>query len=118
MGKLRPLQEKTENRELSLRFSLELGRILPAEHDLRSAHTLVELVSKSSESSGSTEMAREAQMALAEIQESSGDTSGALKQLNLLEARERSAGLLLLARKTRAVQVNVADSRNVSLPNR
>ncbi len=118
MGKLRPLEEKTENRELSLRFSLELGRILLAEQDLRSAHTLVELVSKSSDASGSTEIAREAQMALAEIQGSSGDTSGALKQLNPLEARERSAGLLLLARRTSAAQMKVANSRNVSLPNR
>ncbi len=118
MEKLRPLEEKTENRELSLRFSLELGRILLAEHDLRSAHTLVEMVSKSSLASGSTEVAQEAQMALAEIQGSSGDTSGALEQLNPLEARERRAGLLLLARKTRAVQMKVASSRNVSLPNR
>ena len=112
LGKLRPLGEKTENRELSLRFKLEQGRILLAEHDLRSAHTLVEMVSKAAESSGTAEIAWEAQTVLAEEQRASGNAAEASKQLNVLEARERSAGFILLASKTRTVQVIADSSRN------
>ncbi len=112
LGKLRALGEKTENRELSLRFTLEQGRILLAEHDLRSAHTLVEMVSKGAESSGTAEIAWEARTVLAEVQRASGNAAEASQQLNILEARERSAGFILLAGKTRAVQVNADNARN------
>jgi hypothetical protein len=110
MAELRPLEEKTENRELSLRFSLEQGGILLAENDLRSSRTLVEMVSKAAESSGYAEIMQEAQMILADMQAKSDDKAGASRQLSLLEARERSAGLLLLARKTNTVHMRVANA--------
>jgi len=112
LGKLRPLGEKTENRELSLRFTLEQGRILLAEHDFQAAHTLVEMVSKAAESSGTAEIALEARTVLAEVQRASGNAAEASKQLNILEVRERSAGFLLLASKTRAVQAITENARH------
>jgi DNA-binding winged helix-turn-helix (wHTH) protein/tetratricopeptide (TPR) repeat protein len=112
MAKLRPLKDKTENLELNLRFSLELGQILMAEHDLLSARTLVDIVSKSAEYSGFVEIVWEARMTLAEIQRASGDAAGASKQMKLLAARERSTGLLLLARKTSAAQMKSASDKN------
>ena len=114
MAELRPLEEKTENRELSLRFSLEQGGILLAEHDLRSSRTLVEMVSKAAGSSGYAEIMQEAQMILADMQAKSGDKGGASRQLSLLESRERNAGLLLLARKTNTVHMKVANAGNPS----
>jgi tetratricopeptide (TPR) repeat protein len=114
MSKLRPLEEKTEDRELSLRFSLQLGQILLAEHDLRSSRTLVEMVSKMAESSGSADVSWEAQMVLSEVQKASGDAAGALRQMRLLEARERSAGLLLLASKTGTVSPAMGMARDRS----
>jgi DNA-binding winged helix-turn-helix (wHTH) protein/tetratricopeptide (TPR) repeat protein len=110
MAKLRPLNEKTENRDLSLRFSLELGRILFAENGLRSARTLVEMVSKAAGSAGSVELTFEAQMVLSELQYASGDAAGASRQMRLLGARERNAGLLLLASKTE----NLSTARNTA----
>jgi eukaryotic-like serine/threonine-protein kinase len=112
LGKLRPLEEATGNRELSLRFSLELGRILLAEHDLRSARTLAEMVTKTAESSGAKEISWEAQLVLSEVQMASGDTVGASRQMKLQEVRARNAGLLLLASKTRAVQVSAEDAKH------
>jgi tetratricopeptide (TPR) repeat protein len=109
LAQLRPLEEKTENRELSLRFSLEQGRILLAKHDPRSARALENMVSKSAALSGYVEIMQEAQMILADIQAESGDRTGASKQLSLLEVRERNAGLLLLARKTNDVRVKAVN---------
>ena len=112
MAELRPLEAKTENRSLSLRFSLEQGKLLLAGDDLRSSRTLLEMVSNAAESAGYAEIAQEAQMIIADIQAKSGDKAGASRKLGLLEARERSAGLLLLARKTNSVHIKVANAGN------
>jgi hypothetical protein len=69
-------------------------------------------VSKSAEYSGFVEIVWEARMTLAEIQRASGDAAGASKQMKLLAARERSTGLLLLARKTSAAQMKSASDKN------
>ena len=103
---------KTENRSLSLRFSLEQGTILMAEHDLRSSRTLLETVLKASSSLGYAEIIQEAQLILADMQSESGDKAGASRQLSLLEARERNAGLLLLARKTNALHMKIDKAGN------
>jgi tetratricopeptide (TPR) repeat protein len=108
MTDLRPLESKTENREFSLRFSLQLGLILKAEHDISSAHTLIKIVSKTAETSGSNAVAWEARLALAELQFDSGDIAGASSQLKSIETSEQNAGLFLLARKTVAVQRRVS----------
>ena len=42
---------------------------------------------------------RQAKMVLTTLQGEAGDVAGATRQLRLVEARERRAGLLLLARK-------------------
>jgi DNA-binding winged helix-turn-helix (wHTH) protein/tetratricopeptide (TPR) repeat protein len=105
---LLPLEEKTENRFLGLRFSLAQGRILLAKHDLRSSRALLEPVSKAADSSGFVEISRETQMILADIRSESGDKAAAAKQLSLLAARDRAVGLLLLARETNAAEMNLA----------
>jgi hypothetical protein len=114
MAELRPIEDKTENRSLSLRFSLEQRRILLAGHDLRSSSTLVETVLKASSSLGYEEIMLEAQTILADVQSESGDKVGASRQQSLLEARERNAGLLLLAKKINAVHMKVANAGNPS----
>jgi hypothetical protein len=110
MAELRPIEAKTENRSLGLRFSLEQGRILLAGHDLRSSRTLVETVLKASSSLGYAEIMQEAQAILADVQSESGDKVGASRQLSLLEMRERNAGFLLLAKKTNAIQMKIANA--------
>ena len=112
VAELRPLEAKTENRSISLRFSLEQAKLLLAGDDLRSSRTLLEMVSKAAESAGYAEIALEAQMIIADIQAKSGDKAGASRKLGLLEARERSADLLLLARKTNTVHIKVANAGN------
>jgi tetratricopeptide (TPR) repeat protein len=106
LAKLRPLNEKTEHRDLSLRFSLELGEIFFAEHDLRSARTLLEVTEKTASSSGSAGISWEAQTELAEVQRASGETVSAVRQLRSLESRERIAGLMLLAKRTQMAETN------------
>jgi hypothetical protein len=76
------------------------------------------MVSKAAEYSGSVEIAWEARMTLAEIQRASGDAAGASKQMELLAARERSTGLLLLAKKTSAAQMKSESDRIQSQANR
>jgi eukaryotic-like serine/threonine-protein kinase len=110
VAELRSLEGKTENRSLSLRFSLQQAEILLAEHDMHSSHTLVEMASKTAGSSGYAEIMQEAQRISAAIQSESGDQAGATKKLSLLEMRERNAGLLLLAKKTNAVQMKIANA--------
>jgi DNA-binding winged helix-turn-helix (wHTH) protein/tetratricopeptide (TPR) repeat protein len=99
---LRPVEEKTQNRELQLRFSLEFARVLPAEPDLNASRTLLDSVAKEAEAGGFASLAWEAKTVLAKLQGEGGDVGGATKQLQLIEVRERSAGFLLLARKTHA----------------
>jgi len=96
---LRPLEEKTLNRELQFRFSLEFARVLLEERELGSSRTLLDQVSKDADAGGFTSLTWEAQTVLAKVQGESGDVPGATRQLKLVEARERSAGFLLLARK-------------------
>jgi DNA-binding winged helix-turn-helix (wHTH) protein/tetratricopeptide (TPR) repeat protein len=108
LADLRPIEEKSENRSLGLRFSLAQGRILLAEHDLRSSRALLETVSKAADSSGFLGIMQETQMLLADIRSESGDKGGAAKQLSLLEARDRAVGLLLLARETNVAEMNLA----------
>jgi DNA-binding winged helix-turn-helix (wHTH) protein/tetratricopeptide (TPR) repeat protein len=112
LAALRPLEGKTENRSLNFRFSLEQADILLAEHDRHSSRTQVEMASKASSSLGYAEIMQQAQTILAEMQSESGDKAGASRQFSLLEARERSEGLLLLARKTNALHMKDANSEN------
>jgi len=102
MVTLRPLEEKSENRELQLRFSIEFARVLLAEHDLLASRILLDKVSKQAEASGFVGLQFEAQMVRARAQGEAGDLAGATKQLNALGARARTAGLLLMARKAGA----------------
>jgi len=102
MVTLRPLEEKTENREMQLRFSIEFPRVLLAEHDLPASRILLDQVSKQAEASGFSGLQWEAQMVQARAQGEAGDLAGATKQLNALKAMARTAGLLLLARKAGA----------------
>lgn len=102
MVTLRPLEEKTENRELQLRFSIEFARVLLAEHDLAASRILLDKVWKQAEASGFAGLQWEAQMVRARAQGEAGDLAGATKELNALGARARTAGLLLLARKAGA----------------
>jgi eukaryotic-like serine/threonine-protein kinase len=99
---LRALEEKTLNRELQLRFSLEFARVLFAEHDPDSSRTLLDQVLKDADACGFASLAWEAQTVLAKVQGDGGDVVLATKQLKLLKTRERSAGFLLLARKADA----------------
>jgi tetratricopeptide (TPR) repeat protein len=99
---LRPLSEKTPNRELQLRFSLEFARFLLAERDLGSSRDLLDTVAKEAEAGGFAGLAWEAKMVLAKVQGEAGDMASATQQLKLVEARARSAGFLLLARKADA----------------
>jgi tetratricopeptide (TPR) repeat protein len=99
---LRPLEEKTLNRELQFRFSLEFAKLLLAERDFGSSRTLLDQVSKDAAGGGFSSLVWEAQMADAKVQGEGGDAAGATRQLKLVEARERNAGFLLLARKADA----------------
>ena len=107
---LRPLEEKTENRELQLRFSLELARTLAAEHDLRSSRTLLDTVSREADALGFTGLAWKAQTALASMQGGTEDKGRAIRELKQLEARERNVGLQLQARKADAASRLLAGS--------
>ena len=107
---LHPLEAKSENSSLSLRFSLEQGKLILAGGDLRSSRTLIEMTSKTAASSGFAGIVQEAQIVLAEIQAKSGDGAGASRQLSLLEAREKNAGLLLLAKKANIVRLRIASA--------
>ncbi|HEX4032070.1 MAG TPA: tetratricopeptide repeat protein [Terracidiphilus sp.] len=106
---LRPLEEKTQDRELQLRYSLELAQTLAAEHDLGSSQTLLDTVSREATASGFAGLAWEAQTALASVQGSAGDRIGAIKQLKILQARAQNAGLQLRARKADAAATLLAD---------
>ena len=86
--------------------------------DLRSSRILVEMISREADSSGFAEIGQEAQTVLAKIRAQSGDRTAASKQLHLLEARERNAGLLLRAKKTNAVHAMVTNAENPSCVNR
>jgi DNA-binding winged helix-turn-helix (wHTH) protein/tetratricopeptide (TPR) repeat protein len=99
---IRPFEEKTQNRELQLRFSLESARVLLAGHDLRSARTQLDTVAREADASGFVGLAWEAQTLLAEVQEEAGDMPGATHKLNLVAAQARSAGFLLRTRKAGA----------------
>ena len=99
---LRPLEGKTLNRELRLRFSLEFGRVLLAERDLDTSRTVLDRTSNEAETTGISGLAWEAQIALAQVQGEAGDVIGAIQQLKSVEARARSAGFLLVARKADA----------------
>jgi len=105
---LRPLGEKTKNRELQLRFSLESARILLAERDLRSSRTQLDTVSREAEASGFVGLAWEAQIVLAEVQGETGERAGAIHNLKLVTDRARSSGLLLRARKADTTARTVA----------
>jgi tetratricopeptide (TPR) repeat protein len=107
---LRPLEEKTENRELQLRFSLELARTLAAEHELRSSRTLLDTVSREADALGFTGLAWRAQTALASMQGETEDKGRAIRELKQLEARERNVGLQLQARKADAASRLLAGS--------
>jgi len=96
---IRPLEEKTQSRELQLRFSLEFARVLLAEHDLRSARTQSDSLSREAEASGFVGVAWEAQTILANVQAEAGDTSDATHKLKLVATQAQSAGFLLRARK-------------------
>jgi DNA-binding winged helix-turn-helix (wHTH) protein/tetratricopeptide (TPR) repeat protein len=99
---LRPVEEKTQNRELQLRFSLEFARALIAERDLNSSRTLLDKVANEAEAGGFAALTWEAQMAQAKVRGEAGDVTGATHQLKSVEAHERNAGFLLLARKADA----------------
>ncbi len=101
---LRPLEEKTQHRELQLRSSLELAQTLAAESDLRASRTLLDTVSREADALGFAGLTWEAQTALASVAGRADDLSGAIKQLNKLEASERNAGFELQARKAHAAQ--------------
>jgi tetratricopeptide (TPR) repeat protein len=107
---LRPLGEKTKNRELQLRFSLDSARVLLAEHDLRSSRTQLETVSREAEASGFVGLAWEAQIVLAQVQGETGQRSGAMHILKLVTDRARTSGSLLRARKADTIAKAVANS--------
>jgi tetratricopeptide (TPR) repeat protein len=100
---LRPLAEKTLNRELQLRFSLEFARVLLAEHMLGSSRTVLGQVSTGAVSEGFASLAWEAQMDLARAQDEGGDAAGAVMVLKFLNEKERRSGFLLLARKADSI---------------
>jgi DNA-binding winged helix-turn-helix (wHTH) protein/tetratricopeptide (TPR) repeat protein len=100
---LRPLAEKTLNRELQLRFSLEFARVLLAEHMLGSSRTVLGQVSTGAVSEGFASLAWEAQMDLARAQGEGGDAAGAVMVLKFLNEKERRSGFLLLARKADSI---------------
>ncbi len=100
MTRLRPLDEKTQNRELNLRFSLRLAQILFAEGDYRSAKKLAEVVRESAKSAEFNVLSWEAQAVSLDAQKASGDAAGTAQPRKHLQAQERAAGLLLLAGKT------------------
>jgi hypothetical protein len=101
---LRPLEEKTQNRELQLRFSLRLAQSLAAKSELGASRALLDTVSREADASGFAALKWEAQTASASVAGRAGDLSGAIRQLNRLETSERNAGLQLQARKTHDVQ--------------
>jgi len=107
---LRPVEEKTQNRELQLRFSLEFARVLFAEPDLNASRAMLDTVAKEAEEGGFSALAWEAQMALAKVRRELGDKSGATHQLKSVEEQGRSAGFLLLARKADATRRSWASS--------
>ena len=107
---LRPLEDKTENRELQLRFSLELARTLVADHDLRSSRTLLDTVSREAEALGFTGLAWKAQTAHASVQGGTENKVRAIRELKQLEAREWNTGLQLQARKADAASRLLAGS--------
>lgn len=107
---LRPLEEKTQDRKLQLRFALEQAQALAAEHDLHASLTLLDTVSRQADASGFAGLAWEAQTALASVDGRAGNRAGALRRLKILEANERSAGLQLQARKTGAAAKLLAGS--------
>jgi tetratricopeptide (TPR) repeat protein len=96
---LRPLEEKTLNLALQLRFSLEFARVLLAERDLNRSRALLGQLAKDADADGFAGLTWEAQTSLAEVEGAGGDVAGATQQLKVLEGRERSPGFLLLARK-------------------
>lgn len=96
---MRPLAEKTQNRELQLRFSVEFARVMLAENDLPSARNQLDTVVRAAEASGFIDLAWNAQIIAAEVQGKTGDSASAMHELKLLASRARSAGLLLRARK-------------------
>ena len=59
---MRPLEEKTQNRELQLRFSIEFARVLLAENDLPSARNQLDTVVRAAEASGFIDLAWNAQI--------------------------------------------------------
>jgi hypothetical protein len=70
-----------------------------ATHDLTSSQALLRSVAKDAAASEFSGLAWEAQALLAETEVESGNPSGASKELKNVAARERSSGLVLLARK-------------------
>ena len=102
---LRPVQGKTQNRELQLRFSLEFARVLPAEPDLNASRTLLGSVAKEAEAGGFASLDWEAKTVLAMLQGEGGDVAGATKQLKLIEVRVRYAGLPSASRPAKQTQL-------------
>jgi hypothetical protein len=84
---------------MQLRFSLIVARLLLAERDQRTARTLLDLISRQSETVGFIGLTLEARMTVAEAERDAGDGRAAQKDFAIVEARSRKAGLLLLARK-------------------
>ena len=96
---LGPLEEKSQDRKLHFLGSLELARVLSADHEFDTSRKILEKAENEAEASGYAGVAGEARMTRAEVQREAGDVLGSKQQLKLVEGRERSAGLLLLARK-------------------
>lgn len=106
---IRPLEAKTQNRELQLRFSIKFARVLLAENDLRSARTQLNMVTRGAKASGFIDLAWNAQIISAEVQGRTGDKASAMHELKWLASRARNAGLLLRARNADVTARTMAD---------
>lgn len=105
---LRPLEEKTQHRELQLRSSFESAQTLAAQNDVRSARGLLESVIREADSSGFALLAWEARTALESAQGRATDPAGAIERLARMEVSEAKAGLQLQARKARTAAKRLA----------
>jgi len=99
---LHPLEQKTQNKELHLRFLLESAHVSEAERDFSSSRALLNTVSSESAALGFAGLKWAAQTDLASIEGTADDKVDALRHLKIVEAAEQNVGLLLQARKTHA----------------
>jgi len=94
---LRALADKTQVKAIHIRFAIESAGVLSAEHQEEAAVASLESVAKEAEASGLLALAWEARTVSATAQADAWHEASAEKLLEGMKARERKAGLLLLA---------------------